>query len=300
MKSYKQPDEIAKTWSEGDVCNALVDEGALLLVDDFEKASPELVTRVADIIKLLTQSYKHPKVKLIIVGTEDFYQKILAADNSLESRLKEVSVGTLPDPGYSWQLLVKGFEALKLRHPENSKYPEQREQITECIKSVYRYADGLPKSLTDLGYQIVKDRYDGTGVSANSIISISTKLLRERVDSYRFEFAKLMSIVSKNKATRAILAYLIERGVGNVHSWYETLTFLLSEKDFSQKEIENGLKILVENGLITQTGYSKNTLYFNHLTLAHTLGVVSSTPEKYGLTPADVSPFKQLKLPFFD
>ena len=109
-----------------------------------------------------------------------------------------------------------------------------------------------------------------------------------------------MSIVSKNKATRAILAYLIERGVGNVHSWYETLTFLLSEKDFSQKEIENGLKILVENGLITQTGYSKNTLYFNHLTLAHTLGVVSSTPEKYGLTPADVSPFKQLKLPFFD
>lgn len=103
--------KLVDDWDEGDVCQAMADNNITLLVDDLERPeSNELITRLADMAKLFTQSHIAPNARIIFVGTGDVYSRLYAANNALEGRIKEVSVGTLSEKNESWTYIIRGLE----------------------------------------------------------------------------------------------------------------------------------------------------------------------------------------------
>ncbi|MBA7688790.1 hypothetical protein ES703_97279 [subsurface metagenome] len=149
-------EKISKTITESKLCEVMAEENESLFIDDFEKASSDLVTRIADMCKLLTDSYVASNAKLIIAGTDDIYARLTNASTALEERLREISIGTFSSKNESWHFLYLGFEKLKIENPVtyyNKKYINKT-KLFECVQKVYDAANGLPKSLNSLGIDI--------------------------------------------------------------------------------------------------------------------------------------------------
>jgi hypothetical protein len=292
----KSLDEIAKGWTEHDVCKAMVKEGVTLLIDDFEKASDEIVTRVADMAKLLTQSYASAKSKLAIVGTDDIYKHLYEKNPSLEGRLAEVSLGGFPNANHSWKYLLLGFEALKLRHPANSSFDNERAKLGTCIRAVYDAADGLPKGLTHLGWEITKNSSGRPAVTASDITSSSMRVLKTKVRRFKKQFPELLHELRHNESTRIVLRYLLEAGAGLIHPLDDVIAAV--RETLSNRDAEGALEKLVKHDLLVQTGSNSDIVFFKDLSFAHTLSVVAENPQKYGLEPGEFTPLAQLRLPY--
>jgi len=286
----------AKHWSEHDVCHVMEEENKSLLIDDFEKANDELISRVADMAKLLAQTYSKNRTKLIIVGTDDIYRRILSKDPSLDARMSEVSLGAFPSENISWKYLTLGFEALNLTHPSKSKLASERSKVNSCIRAVYDAADGLPKSLTDLGWEIAAICHKRPGPTVADITTKSNRMLRNKAMQYRRKYPSLMSELRSNASVRAVFRCLLQNGVGSIHYMDEFVGHLI--ENIGEAQVQEAVTRLVELELITQTGMNNDVLFFRDLPFAHTLGVISQNPKDYGLGRIDFAPLDQLSLPF--
>jgi len=171
-------EKISKTITESKLCEVMAEVNESLFIDDFEKASDELVTRIADMCKLLTDSYVASNAKLIIVGTDDIYARLTNASIALEERLSEISIGTFADKYESWRFLYLGFEKLKIENPVTDykkKYIDKK-TLLKCVQKVYDAANGLPKSLNSLGVDICMNAgYDRKRVSVADVINTAEK-----------------------------------------------------------------------------------------------------------------------------
>ena len=282
--------------AEADVCSAIALSNGALVVDDFEKAGDDLVVRVADMCKLLTQTYESELGKLVIVGTGDIFARLYEGDPALEERLKQFSLGTLPDSGWSWKYLQVGFEKLGLWHPGNSKYgtPEDRSQ---CQQEVYKACDGLFKGLTALGQDICNAISPETkGIKAGVIIETAREVPARNYRSLRRRFPEIFRCVEDDPIVRATLQYLYERGIGRIHDWNE---LLLDMKDqYDEAQIENAVCELVDVRMLVRTGRNGDTLYVTDPRLAHTLGVVVTHPNDFDIPKKYATFVLQLRLPF--
>lgn len=287
--------ELAKGWTEHDICHLMQKENKTLLIDDFEKASDEIVTRVADMAKLLTQTYSSKKCKLVIVGTDDIFRRIFSKDPSLEARLSEISLGAFPSKNTSWKYLLLGFEALDLAHPGNSKLASERSKLETCINAVFEAANGLPKSLTDLGWEIASRSYRRPGITASDISSQAKRIVKNKARSYRRLYPDLMAQLRGNATVRDIFRFLLESGVGQIF-YMDDIINGLHEK-ISSGETEKAVDRLVELDLLTQTGINNDVLFFKDLPFAHTLGVISRNPGDFGLNSREFAPLSQMSLP---
>jgi len=289
-------EEIAKGWTEHDICGEMVSKDVVLLIDDFERASDEIVLRVSDMAKLLTQTYVSPRSKLVIVGTDDIYRRLYEANQALEGRLTELSLGAFPEVNSSWTYLLRGFEALKLRHPADSKFESEREKLHDCIRAMYEAADGLPKSLTELGWEITKAAFDRKAVSAHDVISTSMRILTSKARRFRRRFPELMRKLQRSRKLRTVVRHLLEAGVGQIHTWDDVIIAL--GETLSEDKIEEAIQALVDTEILTQTGHNNDILFFKDLSFAHTLSVVSQNPQKFRLNPREFTSLAQLELPF--
>lgn len=274
----------AKSWSEHDVCLQMKKQNTVLFIDDFERASEDIVQRISDMCKLLTQSYQSQYAKIIIVGTDDICKKLYEANSSLESRLEEISLGTLPSSNESWYFLLLGFKALGLRNPADSNYIDERQKLKECIQSIYEAADGLPKSLNELGREISLKGYRREGITASDIINVSSEMPKRNLNVFRREFPKIIKCVEHSLTVRAILQYLYSEGIGHIHSWSDIIFQL--QNDHSEDQLENAICELVDTRFLIKTGRNGDVLFAANPTLAHTLGVAVSNPGKYKLPPS--------------
>jgi hypothetical protein len=68
--------------NEADLCRAIQSTNSVLFIDDFEKADESIVTKVADVCKLMTQSFSG---KIVIVGTDNIYLRIMSKEPALET-----------------------------------------------------------------------------------------------------------------------------------------------------------------------------------------------------------------------
>jgi len=288
-------DKMAEEWTEDNVCEFMVKNDVSLLIDDFEQASENIINRIATMCKLLTQSYVNPLSKLIIVGTDDIYRRLFLANPSLEERLEEISVGTLPTAAASWKFLQMGFEKLRLAHPANDKYVTKEENI-ECMRAIYEAADGLPKSLNVLGRDISINGMGRKRISPSDIKEFSLKMPERGLAKYRQEFSQIIKTVEHNAAIRIVLKHLFELGIGQIHHWGEITSSLSSQ--IPDKQIDSAIKELVKINLLTQTGRYGDILFVTDPNFCHTLGVVIENPEKYGQKADKYSPLGQLTLPF--
>ena len=269
---------IAKSWNEHDVCDHMVKQNTALLIDDFERANEEIVRRVSDMCKLLTQSYQKPYAKIIVVGTNDICKRLYEANSSLESRLEEISLGTLPTKYDSWRFLLLGFAALHLKHPANDKYVTE-EQRNECVQAVYEAADGLPKSLNELGRDISLKGIDRSRVSPSDVLQVTSLMPKKNLNLYRREFPQIIKCVQGNLAVRSVLQHLYKEGIGHIHDWDDIVASL--QLSFSEDQLDNAICQLIDAGFLVRTGRNGNVLFVSKPTLAHTLGVLVSYPDKY-------------------
>lgn len=272
-------DKMSASWTEHDVCKIMAKEDITLFIDDFELAKDDLVIRVADMCKILTESYVSPRAKLVIVGTGDIYRRIYKANESLEGRIREISLGTLPRPEDSWKFLQIGFEALKLRHPANDRRLVSSEENVECMKSVYRAADGLLKSLTELGNKIATKGFGRPRVSPSDVLDVASIMPLNNYKMFRREFPQILGAVEQNPTVRAVLEALYQNGIGQIHHWDDLA--LSVEGDHPVDQIESAIGELVATGFLIQTGRTGDVLFAAHPPLAHTLCVVASHKDEF-------------------
>lgn len=288
---------LSKNWNEHDVCQMLAKTGALLLIDDFDKASEDMIKRIAGMCKLLSQSYQSHYSKVIIVGTDDIYRRLCDFDPSLENRLSELSLGTFPDKNTSWAFLSMGFKALGLTHPATDKLVSKIERA-ECIEAVYEAADGLPKSLNELGREIGRLGFGRTRISPTDIKIACAKMPMNHLKLYqRKEFPEIIKCIEGNLCVRHILQTLYKKGIGKVHYWLDIVDS--SGRTFTEAQLDNAISELIQVRFLTRTGKGGEVLFATNPTLAHTLGVLVSNAEKYKLPPHLYGPSGQLKLDLF-
>jgi hypothetical protein len=285
---------IASKWTEHDVCQLLADKNVLLLIDDFERASEEFIRNVSDMCKLLTQSYQNPYAKIVVVGTDDICRRLYDANPSLESRLEQISLGTLPTRNDSWRFLSMGFDVLRLRHPANERFTK-KEELLECVQAVYEAADGLPKSLNELGWKISLKGLGRTRISPTDIKEITAQMPLDNLRKYKSEYPKIIKCFTSNPIVRAVLQHLYHEGIGQIHNWSDVEAALA--ETYSEEQVEHAICELIDAKFLVRTGIHGDILFVTSPPLAHTLGVLVTYPDKYK-APA-LFRKGQLVFPFF-
>lgn len=213
-----------------------------------------------------------------------------------------MSLGTIDDKSYSWNFLLQGFDILKLKHPVlefNKKYKGVTEKdVEDCRLACYEAADGLLKSLNELGRAIAKSATVNRRVSKASILMVSRELLERNIKRFNNDYPVLSKLIQKSPFVKDIVTYLFDKGIGRIHNWYDVLDSFKVETDECQ--IENAIRELVEVDFITRTGYDGEVLFVTNPTLAHTLGAVISNPDKYRVPRAFLLENKQYVLPLMN
>jgi len=290
-------------FTEHDFAAILKESNSTFVIDDFEKACDEIIVKISEVCKLLTQSYISDKAQLVIIGTDDVYRQLVTKDKSLQERLEELSVGTLKTKYDSWHLLMLGFEKLQIVHPAtlyNNNFISKQE-LDECVDSVFLAANGLPKSLMKFGRKLVWDSWRTNNrqkrVNPADIMKLSLLFPKENYCKYSIKYPKVFETVRDNPVTKCILQYLFDRGIGQIHHSIEIINRLQDE--YSRDQIESALSELVSADFITQTGISNDIIFVADPAMAHTLAVVSSDPEKYDADARFIEETGQLKLPFY-
>lgn len=276
-------DKIANSWTEHDVCKNMMQENIALVIDDFERANDDIVRRVSDMCKLLTQSYSKRYAKIIVIGTGDICKRLFDANLSLESRLQEISIGTIGKKYESWKFLQLGFEALGLRHPANDKYIEKVE-LAECVQAVYEAADGLPKSLNELGREISFKGEGGRRISPKDIKDIASHVPKNNLKIFRREYPLILKCIQNNPVVRAVVEFLYREGIGDIHNWSELVTAM--EPTYTEEQVDNAICELINVQFLVKTGRHGDIFFVSQPTLAHTMGVLVAYHHKYKLPPS--------------
>ena len=307
--------QIAAEWTVADACEAILDQQVSLIIDDVERASKTLVSALADLAKeMLTESLAD-QTKLIFVGTDDVYDRLIRANSSLETRMRVISLGAFPSSwqnNASWTYLVRGFEKLSKTHYPGSKAlwasraraasPESKADFEKerdaCIQAVFHAADGLPKSLTELGYEVVAGTEEGAvTIGASSVLEEARKMLQANVDRLRAEYPRLQGQLKTDTYARKVFAQLLLTGTGRIHSENRTVTDLAGL--IPESEVREAISKLIDLGILVRTGEDRDHLFFSDLEMAHTLSVLSvnrSLCERLGINPRIFEPVGQLML----
>ena len=276
--------KLADNWSERDVVNSLQKRGMVLVLDNLEQASSSLVSRLSDLAKLMVDKGPHPKAKLICVGTNDIYDRLLTANGSLSRRLKEVSVGAFRHQGEAWRFIKEGFDALDLLYPGNSRLDEQNQKQDKCVELVYRAAGGLPKGLNELGKSIAlraRPSRKSMFVSASDVQDCASEHFREAYAECKRGFPSIMNCLTKKPLARQVFMYLFKSGICSIHNTAELLGSVCAENSLSDEQVDAGIQDLVEIGFLTRSGSGRQVLFTKVPEVAHILGVVLSNPAEF-------------------
>lgn len=275
-------DKLATTWTEHDVAARLAELDAALVVDDLERANDDIIRRLTDLCKLLTQAYVSENAKLVLVGSGDIFQRIHREHSALDERLTQVSLGAFRYPSDSRSFMILGFNRLNRFHPWNSALAEQFEKRQQCSDAIWEAADGLPKSLNRLGYEIALKAEGRKGVSAHDILEQAHQMTEEHWVQYGEEFPEVLGFLAATPAAILLVKCLYEDGIARIHKIPHLVARLQRQADApSDHEIEEALTGLVDLRFLVQTGKSGELAFVRDPIAAHTLGVVVRAPGRF-------------------
>lgn len=80
------------------IAQVLIDSGLVLVLDDLNFASSELLRMLTDLAKEITDhSISNSSAKVVFVGADDIFLSIIKAEPSLKDRMDEVALGSIED-----------------------------------------------------------------------------------------------------------------------------------------------------------------------------------------------------------
>lgn len=164
------------------------------------------------------------------------------------------------------------------------------------MRAIYDAANGLPKSLNELGRDISLRGIGRNRISPADVKTLADEMPKRNVTLFRGEFPKVMKLVERSPAARAVLHHLYRIGIGQIHAWSEVISSLSPE--FPEDQVDNAIREFVQAKFLVQTGQQGDVLFVVNPRLAHTLGVIIEDPLKYGQSPRKYAPMGQLTLPF--
>jgi hypothetical protein len=270
-------ERVVATASEHDVAKAIADQNCIVLLDEFERSQPELANSVSEVCKILTQTHSSSMGKLVILGADDVYKKLYDTYSTLDNRLVQISIPTLPTPQQSWKYLRLGFEKLGKFHPGNSKFAKP-DDARVAIQAIYQAADGLFKSLTELGVEICRRVGEHTkGVSLAAIQKVCTSIEERNFARYRSRFTDIHRLAQRNPIAVAVLIYMNNKGLGEVHNRDEIEEAL---GQYGKGLIDDAVMALWKDDFVVLTGESNQKIFIKNPSWAHTLRVYLSDPQK--------------------
>lgn len=289
--------ERARRWTQHDVARHLINANAMLVVDNFEFASEDLVAQFAGLARLLGQPGAPGYTKLLVVGTGDVFFRLIAGEESLRDRVSEVTVGTLPDHGMAWDFLTRGFTKLSLFHPATSRLQAEREKIRHCIRAIFEAADGLPKTLNFLGAEIAREAYGSSGVSAAVILDQSKKLAQSKWEECLSRPPRWLQALESDGNAMEVVRWLYRTGLGGI---YHTMSITRGLRETLPRELVlSGIEVLTKTGFLTRTGLSGSVVFVADIAVAHLVGVALSNPTQFDGVEELLQRSKQLSLPLY-
>ncbi|GET31623.1 hypothetical protein PbJCM13498_04860 [Prolixibacter bellariivorans] len=298
LENLELEEKTVASFTDHKICEIMKEENITLLIDDFERASDEILTNIGEMCKLLTESYVNKNARLIIVGTDDIFRRLINFNKSLENRLKEISLGTIANRQQSWRFLTQGFDKLNISHIEKEfkKGYATKEDLGICKQYCYEAANGLLKSLNELGLEIALKGENRTRISKADIVNTCKKYPPNNVKRFVNIFPKLAAVINNNDIVKEVLLYLYQEGIGQIHNWDSISNHFYNVYEFEQ--VENAICELVDADFLTRTGYNGEVLFVTNPTLAHTLAVVMTYPDKYRAPNSLKNNEGQLVIPF--
>jgi hypothetical protein len=269
----------------------------VLILDDFEKASTDLLQRFADLTKLLTDTFRASKARILFVGTHDIYRRLRKSDDALAGRLEQVSVGTLEHSGNSWNYLSRGFEALGFYYPGRTKFSKR--PLEDIIATVYESANGLLKSLSDLG-KAIAIRVAAKTVSESTIIEECKSLLFSSIREYETELPGFVNGIVNSPGKKLLMKWLFQSGVGRIHN-LDALILKAGKINVPLEQVENAYEDLRAQNFLVEIGYRdhERTFYVTDPRFTHIFGVICTHHAKYGVNEEICRITGQLELSFY-
>lgn len=275
--THEHWERLVASATEHDIAKAIAEQDCIVLLDEFERAQPDLATSVSEICKMLTQTYSSRMGKLVILGADDVYKKLYDAYSTLDNRLVQISIPTLPSPQQSWRYLRLGFEKLGKFHPGSSKFAKP-EDVKQAIHAIYNAADGLFKSLTELGIDICRNVGEETkGISLTVLRKVCASTEEKNFGKYRSRFSDIHRLAQRNPVAIAILTHMNNTGLGKVHNREDIENGL---RPYGKGLIDDAIMALWKGDFIVITGESNQKIFLKNPSWAHTLRVYLADPHK--------------------
>lgn len=267
------------TATEHDIAHAIAAQNSIVLLDEFERAQPELANSVSEVCKILSQTFKSDMGRFVILGADDVYKKLYDAYSTLDSRLIHINIPTLPDPRDSWAYLAMGFRKLKKPFPGHSQSSTRdKGAALDAMQCVYGAANGLFKSLTELGQEICKSAGPNCReISLSTIRRVCADMEARNLAKYGPLIAKFHKLAGTNPAIAAVLLYINNHGLGQVHN-RDIIVDALNR--LGRGLVEDAILALWKNEFLVMTGASNEKLFVKNPSWAHTLRVYLSDPNK--------------------
>jgi len=270
-------EKVVKSATEHTIAAAIAEQNCIVLLDEFERAQPDLANSVSEVCKILTQSFTSSMGKLIIIGADDVYKKLYDAYSTLDNRLVHHSIPTLPTPQESWYYLKQGFKKLNKYHPGSSKFAQPGDE-KKAMQYVYLAADGLLKSLTELGVEICKSvGPDSKNISLATIERACIAFDTKNFGKYRTKFSELHRLAEQKPITMAVLFHINKHGLGQIHDKGEIEEGLTN---YGRVQVEDAILALWKHDFLVMTGESNQKIFVKNPSWAHTLRVYLSDPTK--------------------
>ena len=271
------------------LAQALAERNLILVVDDVNFASDELLRTLTDLAKEITDIPTETRAKIVFVGADDIYVRINDLQPNLRERIDDIALGSVEDPSDSrrslkrdavWKFLSDSLDRLGLARPEKDPLIS-REELARCLLAIEHAADGLPKTIVRLGRHIAELGRSRSRVSVADIVPVCEEMTRRNFRNYRSSFRTLLAHLRKSDLLPHIIVWMFRRGASRIHEVDELAEDFRSRCTYFT--IESLLLALVDLKFIVISGRGGAVFFAHDPLFAHTLGVALTSPAVCGI-----------------
>ncbi|PTW44267.1 ATP-binding protein [Rhodovulum kholense] len=280
--SYELLMAKAEKWKSHDVAKWISDNDLILIIDDLELASDEIVKSIASLGKLLGQSHKG---KMVLIGVNDILERVTASNPSLRHRISELTVGGLSDVIESSDFVLRKFEILGVKTPLNNRRCNKETKM-QCRQMIFDAANGLLKELNSLGMTLAEELRGGrTNLSVSDVKKVCFRTVRQKRFQNKDEIRAVSSVLLKNRDYHDVFQFLLSRSASSVTYYAEVEEELGSR--YGEDNIRSALEYFEQRDLVVITGNQDVRLFFKNPPLLNCIKAHLRSGNRYGWNPSD-------------
>lgn len=289
LRSAQDRTKIVESLTLSQVANILVDAGICLVVDDVNFAKDDLLRDLTDLAKEITDHPAESPAKILFVGADDIFLRIVRTQSSLKDRMDEIALGSIEDPEGArrqlkrdrvWRFIADGLEQLGLSRPEADKHVKP-DELWLCMQAIEHAADGLPKSIIRLGRSIAEKGLGRNRVSVSDIQTAANEMTLRNFQYYRSNYRTLIEHLRRDKLLPEICIWMFKQGASRIHQVDHLAEDLRTTASYFL--VEESLIALSDMDFLVLTGSAGSVFFARDPLLAHTLGVALSFPKQCGI-----------------